>query len=165
MSKKYIIHSDVELYSIHGPIPVYKLFQAYSAKALPRDFKVAGFGGYGTEVSAAIKSMSEVECPTGISLRVGGAGLQDTQVIFYPGQTFVDIGGKPISTEILGPGDLLVSLNGMVNTEYVGEVSMEDDMQTFYIIELDTDIPTLYANNIVIYPFEDGESKNSFFTK
>ena len=98
-------------------------------------------------------------------MKVSGVGFQTTSLIFYPGQTFLDISGKVVTIDSVRPSDLLVSLNGMLNVDFVGELEVVDDMQTYYIIEFNSPMETVYANNVVICPLEVGETENSFFTK
>jgi hypothetical protein len=165
MSSKFIVNSDIELYSTHGPLPAFKIFQAFCAKALARDFRLAGFGPQGKEISSTIKNIKEITCPVGYLMKVSGVGFQTASLIFYPGQTFLDISGKVVTIDSVRPADLLVSLNGMLNVDFVGELEVVDDMQTYYVIEFNSPMETIYANNVVICPLEVGETENSFFTK
>lgn len=165
MSQKFIVSSDIELYSSHGPLPAFQIYQAFLAKSLTRDFKLAGFGPQGKELSGTIKNITELTCPTGYLLKVSGVGFQSNSLIFYPGQTFLDISGKVVTIDSVRPSDLLVSLNGMLNVDFVSELEMADEMQTFYVIEFTSPMETIYANNLVICPMEAGEPKNSFFTE
>jgi len=163
---KYIIHSDIELYSSHGPLRVNQIYEAFMTKNLARDFKIAGFGPQGKELTSAVLDIKEVTCPTGYVVRVTAQGLSiNDNLIFYPGQKFLDIVGKSVDIETVVPGDLLVSLNGMIRAEFVGELEVQDDMQTFYIIEVNENMTTLYANNIVVFPIEEEAKTDSFFTK
>jgi hypothetical protein len=163
--QKFIVNSDIELYSSHGPLPAFQIYQAFIAKSLKPDFKLAGFGPQGKELSGTIKNIIELSCPTGYLMKVSGVGVQSNSLIFYPGQAFLDISGKVIPISNVRPSDLLVSLNGMLNVDFVSELEITDEMQTFYVIEFTSPMETIYANNLVIFPMEVGESKNSFFTE
>ncbi len=163
MGQKFIVNGSAELYSSHGPISASQIYQAFLSKKLTSDFKIAGFGPQGKELPGTIKNMIELTSQRGYLMKVSGVGIRSDFLIFYLGQTFLDASGIPISIDDIRPSDLLVALNGMLSVDFVNSLDLEDKTQIFYEIEFTSPMETIYANNLVIYPIEVGESKNPFF--
>jgi len=161
---KFIIHEDLELYTSHGPLIVKKIFEVFETNSLQDDFLVAGFK-YNSEYASKITNMKMIYSNIGKIVKLTGQGIHDVDIIVYPNQKFMDIAGKTISVENAKPGDMFVSLNGMIQVEYIGEKEFEE-ARIFYIIEVENEkMNNLFCNNVIFLCHEAGENNNSFFTE
>lgn len=161
---KFIMHEDIELYTTHGPLALKLIFDFFEKNQLSSDFKVAGFKDHRETVSS-IKDMKMIYSTVGRIVKLSGMGLHDNDIIIYPKQKFMDIAGKSISVENAKSGDLFVSLNGMLQVEYVGEKDFDEPV-IFYLLDLENkETDNLYGNNIIYLPIEDGDKANPFFTE
>ena len=60
MTQKYIIHENCDLYTSHGSIQAFSIYDSFKRGLLGLDFKVAGFKPHGEEISN-ILDMKEID--------------------------------------------------------------------------------------------------------
>ena len=86
MTQKYIIHENCDLYTSHGNIQTYMIYDSFKKGLLGPDFKVAGFKPNGEETSN-ILDMQEIDAAVGVLIRVSEMRLQNHNTLpVYPGQ-------------------------------------------------------------------------------
>lgn len=161
---KFIISNEAEIYTTHGPVRANVIYDSFINKKLNDDFKIAGFFNAG-EVLSSIKDMQELECEVGVHSSFKAIGIQPINMICYPEQRAMTSDGKFIKIEDTNPGDLLLSLNGLLEVDYIEIFNDEtkEDNHLYYIIETNNALPTLYVNNLIIMPTVEVDVKNPFF--
>lgn len=161
--KKYIVSPDVEIYTTHGPVRANVIYDEFLKNNLSPDFKIAGFHNV-KEVTSKINNMTEFSCSVGIMTKLSAIGISNINMIIYPNQKVLDYFGNSMNLDTANSGDLLLSLNGALEVEYVGEID-ESNEYIYYIIEADDNMTSLYVNNLIILPIEEGENNKHFFEK
>jgi len=161
---KFIVSKDTEIYTSHGPTRTEVIFEEYQKGRITEDFKIAGFFNAG-EVLSSIESMEELICSVGLVARFSAIGMQPVVMTFYPGQRAMTNEGSFVEVEKANPGDLMLSLNGLLEVEYIELFDDEEKEQqhTYYIIETTNALPTLYVNNLIIIPVMEVDVSNPFF--
>lgn len=161
---KFIVSSEAEIYTTHGPVRTNVIYDSFINNKLGDEFKIAGFFNAG-EVLSSIENMQELPCEVGIHSRFKAIGVQPIEMICYPEQRAMTHEGKFIKVEEANPGDLLLSLNGLLEVDYIEIFNDEtkENEHTYYIIETKNALPTLYVNNLIIMPVVEVDVKNPFF--
>jgi|CZCB01.1.fsa_nt_gi hypothetical protein len=160
MTQKYIIHENCDLYTSHGNIQTYMIYDSFKKGLLGPDFKVAGFKPNGEETSN-ILDMQEIDAAVGVLIRVSGMGLQDHNIVVYPGQKIMTPDGRAVDVEDFSPNNYAVTINGFLTVDYVANLN-DDDLQKFYIIELNDNMKTLFVSNIILFSMEESKKVNPF---
>lgn len=161
MTQKFIVHENCELYTSHGSIKAFEVYNSYIKGQIGSDFKVAGFKPNGEEVSS-ILTIQEIYTGVGESIRVSGMGLQDYDIVVYPAQKIMTPDGKAVSVEDFSPNDYAVTINGFLTVNYVSTYLMDDGFYKFYIIELEDNMKTLFVSNIILFSMEESKKENPF---
>ena len=161
MSKYFVIHEDNELFSTHGAISCSDIYKAYnSPNGLADSFMVAGFYNH-SECRSKIKSIEDIVTDNYYNVFMSASLMSGCTIKVYDKQIFMDQYGKPLTiSDISKPGTQIVSLNGMLT---VNHISKEDVKSTFYIVECEKDMPSIYCSNVLIFPIEESEKENPFF--
>ena len=81
-------------------------------------------------------------------------------MIVYPDQKFYTTEGKLVDITNMEQTMLLLSLNGATESNLGKEL---DSVEEFYIIEFIKPMPSLYVNNLIIFPIVEVEKDNPFF--
>jgi len=160
MTQKYIIHENCDLYTSHGSIQAFSIYDSFKRGLLGLDFKVAGFKPHGEEISN-ILDMKEIDTAVGNLIRVSGMGLQNHNIVVYPGQKIMTPEGKAMDVIDFSPNDNAVTINGFLTIDFVANLD-ENDLQKFYIIELNDNMKTLFVSNIILFSMEESEKDNPF---
>lgn len=156
---KFIVHGDLELYTTHGAVPMNVIYDTYNKKQLTSDFKIAGFFNR-EERCSEVKSIYKLTCDVGYKISVKAVGLTTTYMFVYPEQKFYTAKGEIVDVSNIKESCLLLSLNGELETTLLGEIERDED---FYIIEFKEPLPTIYVNNLIIFPVMEVEKDNPFF--
>lgn len=157
---KFIIHKDVQLYTTHGVVPARDIFSEYEKGKLSKDLRIAGFFNR-EEYNSDIKYMEKLESSIGYYIHLFAVGLESTNMIVYPEQKFYTTEGIVIDITNMQQTSLLLSLNGATEATLGDEI---DNIEEYYIIEFNKPLPSLYANNLIIFPVWEVEKDNPFFT-
>jgi len=172
MSKVFYIYKDNEFYSSHGPISAHLVYEAFTANRLGSDFRIGGFNpdNIVREGSSKIINITEFNCVSPYRVDFSGASIIDNFMIVYPDQEFMNSDGKRVKVNDLKPNQIMLSLNGAIQIESVSMLD-DSDIYTFYAIEVDDSMFSLFVNNIILFPFENvlipnkerGEKGDFFF--
>jgi hypothetical protein len=167
MNNKFLVYKDSIFYSTHGEISAQVVYDAYIRDQIVDSFKLTGFKDNGESISSII-SMKEVYLNECYIAKISGAGMQSYDLVVYNKQRFMDANGKPLHIEDIKVNTLLLSLNGMLQADFV-ELSKDNSNNIempakFYLIECQN-MPNMYTNNIIVLPYSETEDKINFFIK
>ena len=160
MTQMFIVHENSELYTSHGNVQAYAVYDSFRRGLLNSDFRVAGFKPNGEETSN-ILSMQEIDAAVGKLIRVSGMGLQDHNIVVYPGQKIMTPDGRAVDVEDFSPNDYAVTINGFLTVDFVADLG-EDDLQKFYIVELSDNMKTLFVSNVILFSTEESKKDVPF---
>lgn len=161
---KFIVSKDMELYTTYGAVRAEVVFEEFMKNKLNKNFKLAGFFN-AAEVLSSVKSMEKIESENVIIGRYKSIGVNPIIIKFFNEQRAMTAEGKFIEVASSNPGDLLLSLNGLLEVDYIEILNDEnkENMHTFIIIETENALPTLYVNNLIVLPVLEVDVKNPFF--
>jgi len=161
-NKYFILHEDVDVFTSHGVLRINTLHDAFKAGQIDNSFKVAGFYK-GEELQSSIINIQELKMNEACLVHLTADMVDSNDMIVYSKQTFVNDKDQIVEAyKINNPGEIIISLNGMVTIESVSHLSGEFK---FYVIEVDSVMPAIYGSKILLFSIEDGDKNNPFFTE
>lgn len=161
MGSKFLVNKDAIFFSTHGEIYADLIFSSYTNNDIDKDFRLAGFFNH-DENLAHVSKIEKVILKNCYLINLSGVGVQNSQSFVYSEQKFIKTDGTSINIKEVNPNDILVSLNGHVNINYVELINEDTD---FYILECDKEMPNIYINNIIMLPITETEIEKGFFIK